>query len=329
MSRDISPCLAQHSHSIHCVALLDSKELDGKNLPGLESIGFSETVDPGALKVVGHPYGIDLMPTNGLLLRSQKLVDLRSLLTSGSSDSIQVRGSPHYRAMVLSIQGKLLPGDSGAPILDSQNRVLAIANGGLKGGLADISWAVPMNKLSWENNPGRTLARLRELKPDAVFFFASEEPPTLLDNFDHDFATLLYHSMNSFEDYKGHALPLYPPHWEGTFLGAGAKRAEVTRENGWDEDEKHVIWTYRRDTYCWWLGEGLSSDSARKLYDQVWKRLKSLCSDWENGTERIYKQRRITEWIKRRDLHGFITYGPSDTAPFLGYFVTLEVERMA
>ena len=119
---------------------------------------------------MGHPYGIDLMPTNGLLLRSQKLVKLRSLLPQDSIGPIRDRDSPHYRAMVLSIQGKLLPGDSGALILDSQNRVLAIANGGLKAGFADISWAVPMNKLSWEHNPGRTLARLRDLEPNAVFF---------------------------------------------------------------------------------------------------------------------------------------------------------------
>jgi S1-C subfamily serine protease len=148
------------------VALLDSPELEGKSLPALESVGFSEMVDPGSLKVVGHPYGIDLIPTNGLSLRSRSLVELRSLLTKDSLDAIQERGSPYYKAKVLSIQGKLLPGDSGAPILDSQNRVLAIANGGLQGGFADISWAVPLNSLSLEDDPEPTLGRLRNLKPE-------------------------------------------------------------------------------------------------------------------------------------------------------------------
>jgi hypothetical protein len=157
------------------VALLDSPELDGKNPLALESIMFSEDVDPGPLKVVGHPYGIDLIPTTGLTLRNPKLVELRSLLTIDSLGPVQDRGSPFYKTKVLSIQGKLLPGDSGAPILDSRNRVLAIANGGLKGGLADISWAIAMNNLKWEDNPEPTLARLRNLTPNDVFFFAGED----------------------------------------------------------------------------------------------------------------------------------------------------------
>ena len=157
------------------VALLDSPELDGKNPSALESIAFSENVDPGPLKVVGHPYGIELIPTTGLTLRTPKLVELRSLLTIDSLGPVQDRGSPFYKTKVLSIQGKLLPGDSGAPILDSQNRVLAIANGGLKGGLADISWAISMSNLKWEDNPEPTLARLRNLTPSDVFFFAGED----------------------------------------------------------------------------------------------------------------------------------------------------------
>jgi hypothetical protein len=157
------------------VALLDSSELDGKDLPALRSASFSEGVDPGPLKVVGHPYGIDLIPTTGLTLRTPKLVQLRSLLTTDSLGPVQDRGSPFYKTKVLSIQGKLLPGDSGAPILDSQNRVLAIANGGLKGGLADISWAIPMEDVNWDDNPEATLARLRTLTPSDVFFFAGED----------------------------------------------------------------------------------------------------------------------------------------------------------
>lgn len=57
------------------------------------------------------------------------------------------RGSPLYNAKVLSIQGEIEPGHSGAPILDSKNRVLAIANGGLKGGTVGICWAIPINQV--------------------------------------------------------------------------------------------------------------------------------------------------------------------------------------
>jgi Trypsin-like peptidase domain len=156
------------------VALLDSPELDGKSLAGLQTTGFSETVDPGKLWVSGYPLGLDLMHTLDLLLRSHSLVELRSLLTPDAIGAVQERGSPFYRAKMLSIQGKFLPGHSGAPVLDSMNRVLAIANGGLKGGQADISWAFPMNNLGLESTADSRpmLDRLRNLKPDAVFFFA-------------------------------------------------------------------------------------------------------------------------------------------------------------
>jgi Trypsin-like peptidase domain len=217
------------------VALLDSKELDGKNLLGLESIKFSETVDPGPLKVIGHPYGIDIMPTNGLSLRSQKLVELRSLLTTDSNRPVQDRNSPSYKAKVLSIQGRLLPGDSGAPILDARNRVLAIANGGLKGGFAGISWAVPMNSVSWENNPAQTLDRLRDLKPDAVFFFA---PQNQLGPLAEGVKLLLGELEFGFIKYKGEFLrESRDPFgagivniFRGTLLVAGANSAECSEE---------------------------------------------------------------------------------------------------
>ena len=168
----------------HDVALLDSSELDGKNLPGLDRVEFSEIVDPGPLKVLGYPLGIELIPTLGLLLRSPNLVELRTLLEIAAEKPVKDRGSPFYKAKMLSIQGKFLPGHSGAPVLDLNNRVIAIANGGLRGGLADISWAVPMNSLEMDPKADEEdlLYKLQNLKPDAVFMFTPQSivwtPPT-------------------------------------------------------------------------------------------------------------------------------------------------------
>ena len=148
----------------HDVALLDSPELNGKNLPGLDLLEFSQPVDPGPLTVIGHPYGIDLIRTSDLLLRKPGLVELRTLLESDAEIAAEDRGSPYYMAMMLSIQGKFLPGDSGAPVLDSNNRVIAIVDGGLRAGLADISWPVPIP----EKTVVPSACRISEPAPNAM-----------------------------------------------------------------------------------------------------------------------------------------------------------------
>jgi hypothetical protein len=155
------------------VALLVSAELRKAEVPGLEISPWQEGSEAGPLTVLGHPYGINLIPTTDLHLRTRELVELRTLLDDDSKKPVRDRGSPSYKAKVLSIQGNLLPGDSGAPILDSSNRVLGLANGGLKGGLSGICWAIPIGTLSWEDNPEDSLARLRLLKPEEVFAFSN------------------------------------------------------------------------------------------------------------------------------------------------------------
>jgi hypothetical protein len=158
--------------------LLDSPELDRKNLSGLDYLAFSDKVDSSPLKVLGYPLGIQLIPTMDLILRNPGLVELRTLLEASAEKPVEDRGSPFYKAMMLSIQGKFLPGHSGAPVLDSNNRVIAIANGGLRGGLADISWAVPINSLEMDPKADKEnlLYKLKNSKPDTVFMFTPASP---------------------------------------------------------------------------------------------------------------------------------------------------------
>jgi hypothetical protein len=160
----------------HDVALLDSTELDHITLPGLNLVEFSQTVDPGKLAIIGHPFGIALLWTTELLLRKPDYVQLRTLLEADAETAAEKRGSPYYLAMMLSIQGKFLPGDSGAPVLDSNNRVIGIVNGGLRGGEADISWAIPMNSLEMEPNTEHLLDKLKSLKPDPSLFSFNPAP---------------------------------------------------------------------------------------------------------------------------------------------------------
>ncbi len=52
-------------------------------------------------------------------------------------------GFPSSKAHIVNIEGDFFPGDSGAPVLDSQGRVVAVANGGLLAGTIPITWAMP------------------------------------------------------------------------------------------------------------------------------------------------------------------------------------------
>ena len=61
---------------------------------------------------------------------------------------------------ILHLNGPLVPGLSGAPILDSTGKVVGVGDGGLERGAASISWAVPVARVA-------ELIRSREAPPAA------------------------------------------------------------------------------------------------------------------------------------------------------------------
>jgi hypothetical protein len=65
--------------------------------------------------------------------------ETRALLISNRSPSLQLT--------VTNIEGHLLPGLSGAPVLNHQNQVVAIGDGGLENGTVGISWGIPIQSL--------------------------------------------------------------------------------------------------------------------------------------------------------------------------------------
>jgi hypothetical protein len=54
---------------------------------------------------------------------------------------------------VFSVEGHLTEGHSGAPLLNTAGQVFAMADGGLKKGTSEISWAVPISELD-QRTPG-------------------------------------------------------------------------------------------------------------------------------------------------------------------------------
>ena len=68
-------------------------------------------------------------------------------------------GSPSVDVEITNIEGHLLPGLSGAPILDDAGKVVAIADGGLENGTVSASWGMPyryLTELSKSNETSTT-----------------------------------------------------------------------------------------------------------------------------------------------------------------------------
>lgn len=158
------------------VALLSSPELDGARDGGFEVANGVAWESWKEVTIHGHPYGIGSLETK-LTLRNPPLRELKDLLTPEPLSILKERRSPNHRIKVLNLQGNVLPGHSGAPILDAQGRVVAVANGGLKEGFAGISWAVPYSDIEWESEGGR-LRSLAQLNPYVLFAFDAFAAPS-------------------------------------------------------------------------------------------------------------------------------------------------------
>ena len=95
------------------------------------------------LRIVGYPLGLEKQDIDVIAsIRDIESLDLVIPDAEEPADFIK-RKSPSLQIDVLNLQAQLLPGHSGAPLLDSADRVVAIGSGGLRGGEVGRSWAIP------------------------------------------------------------------------------------------------------------------------------------------------------------------------------------------
>jgi len=59
----------------------------------------------------------------------------------------QITDYPSTSIEILNLEGNLVPGLSGAPIIDNEGRVVGIVDGGLEEGAIGISWGIPASQL--------------------------------------------------------------------------------------------------------------------------------------------------------------------------------------
>ena len=93
---------------------------------------------------------------------------------------MQARSSPSTKLQIASLQGPLVPGHSGAPVVDQDGSVVAIANGGLQKGTVGFGWAIPYAAVKF--TPSGASTRVREIasrESDSLFRYETivDTPP--------------------------------------------------------------------------------------------------------------------------------------------------------
>lgn len=126
------------------VALVTSAELEELPKVGLLASPLSiAEILTATLRIVGYPRGLEKQDIDAI----ESIRDIESLDdvipdAEEPADFIK-RKSPSLAIDVLNVQAQLLPGHSGAPLIDSADQIVAIGNGGLRGGTEGRSWAIP------------------------------------------------------------------------------------------------------------------------------------------------------------------------------------------
>jgi hypothetical protein len=105
------------------------------------------------LATIGYQLQIPSMSSTSLQLRVGGQT-LKDIVPPSVAQEIRRAGSPSLDLEITNIEGHLVHGLSGAPVLNQRGNVVAIADGGLENGAVGISWAVPSKFLdSLANSP--------------------------------------------------------------------------------------------------------------------------------------------------------------------------------
>ena len=120
--------------------------------PQVEALTVS-TVPPAVgdtVDVYGFPFGQPTRSDAPLYVTdaNRETPLLRDAVGGSEREQLVALGIPSLDTEILRVDGNLLPGHSGAPILDHQGNVVAIGSGGLQRGTVGIGWAVRARYLS-------------------------------------------------------------------------------------------------------------------------------------------------------------------------------------
>ena len=73
---------------------------------------------------------------------------LKSILPPKDRADLEIAKIPDINMPIYYLEGSLLPGFSGAPVVDSRGRLVGVGNGGLENGASNVSWIIPATYLN-------------------------------------------------------------------------------------------------------------------------------------------------------------------------------------
>jgi len=150
----------------HDVALLWRDDLDNGNVlaGGLKKYSSDFPKKKEDLYVTGYPDGVSKQD----FLLGITVTDYDQLTyripdnQKPAKDGLLERKSPNLKTKVLYLQASVRPGHSGAPLLTSDKQVYGVINGGLDLGRTEVSWAIRLSDIEWEEVEAKGVAE--ELK---------------------------------------------------------------------------------------------------------------------------------------------------------------------
>ena len=122
--------------------------LQVQNAPSLPVLQPSTTAPQLHDEVIAVGYPLNVSAAGSAVLRLRYGAKrLKDIVPPAVRAELQNIGSPDLEIEIVNLDGHLLPGLSGAPILDGAGRVVAVGDGGLENGAASISWALSVASL--------------------------------------------------------------------------------------------------------------------------------------------------------------------------------------
>ncbi len=171
----------------HDIALLWSPsfdrlvDIDGSTADGLvPSTLSSRVILSTTLEIIGYPLGLEKQDAD-TIERVRAIESLDDTIPDAEEPAEFVRRkSPSITVDVLNLQAQLLPGHSGAPILDDKGHLVAVGSGGLRGGTVARSWAMPWSDVVLQDVESaeirQRVATLVENDPQRALGFSSTYP---------------------------------------------------------------------------------------------------------------------------------------------------------